>query len=87
MDLTPRSEEALSLGSHGTSGSTAEAQPWWTDRERFAVVFLDNMMPVLSGVEAVGKLRAAGRRDFVVGVTGNALLTDQQEYSEAGADM
>ena len=52
----------------------------------FAVVFLDNQMPVMSGLSMVAKLREAGRSDFVVGVTGNALLTDQEEYLEAGVD-
>lgn len=52
----------------------------------FAVVFLDNQMPVMSGLSMVTKLREAGRKDFVVGVTGNALLSDQEEYLEAGVD-
>ena len=38
--------------------------------EKYAIVFLDNQMPVLSGVSMVMKLRAMGRKDFVVGVTG-----------------
>jgi CheY-like chemotaxis protein len=42
---------------------------------KFAVVFLDNQMPVMSGVKAVERLRELGRKDFVVGVTGNALLS------------
>jgi len=53
---------------------------------KFAVVFLDNQMPVLSGVEMVRKLRGLGRKDLIVGVTGNALLPDQEEYLAAGAD-
>ncbi|KAH8995058.1 hypothetical protein EDB86DRAFT_2804879 [Lactarius hatsudake] len=53
---------------------------------RFAVVFLDNQMPVMSGLSMVARLREAGRSDFVVGVTGNALLSDQEEYLEAGVD-
>ena len=53
---------------------------------KFAVVFLDNQMPVLSGVEMVRKLRELGRKDLIVGVTGNALLPDQEEYLAAGAD-
>jgi len=53
---------------------------------RFAVVFLDNQMPIMSGLSMVAKLRKAGRKDFVVGVTGNALLSDQEEYLEAGVD-
>ena len=37
---------------------------------KFAIVFLDNQMPVMSGVEMVRKLRKLGRKDLVVGVTG-----------------
>ncbi|KAJ7716135.1 CheY-like superfamily [Mycena metata] len=54
--------------------------------ERFDVIFLDNQMPLLSGLNAVAKLREWGRSDFVVGVTGNALLEDQEEYMAAGVD-
>ena len=54
---------------------------------KFAITFLDNQMPVMSGVEMVRKLRMFGRGDLIVGVTGNALLPDQEEYLEAGADQ
>lgn len=54
---------------------------------RFAITFLDNQMPIMSGVEMVKKLRTLGREDFIVGVTGNALLHDQEEYIGAGADQ
>ena len=37
---------------------------------KYAVVFLDNQMPIMSGLEAVAKLRELGRRDLVVGITG-----------------
>ncbi|KAI0318763.1 hypothetical protein OF83DRAFT_1231076 [Amylostereum chailletii] len=53
---------------------------------KYAVVFLDNQMPVMSGLRAVSRLRELGRSDFVVGVTGNALLSDQEEYLDAGVD-
>jgi hypothetical protein len=33
----------------------------------------------MTGLEAVAQLRDAGRQDFVVGVTGNALVSDQGE--------
>ncbi|KAJ7255430.1 hypothetical protein B0H12DRAFT_1113322 [Mycena haematopus] len=48
--------------------------------ERFDLIFLDNQMPLLSGINAVAKLREWGRGDFVVGVT------DQEEYIAAGVD-
>lgn len=40
------------------------------EESKFAIVFLDNQMPVMSGVEMVKRLRKMGRRDLVVGVTG-----------------
>lgn len=43
-------------------------------RLKFNITFLDNQMPVLSGVKAVAKLRELGRQDFVVGVTGSTSL-------------
>jgi osomolarity two-component system sensor histidine kinase SLN1 len=72
---TPLSEDApptpvrtaASDDSHSGAGTI---QGQWTPESKFAVVFLDNQMPVLSGLEAVARLRSAGRRDFVVGVTG-----------------
>jgi osomolarity two-component system sensor histidine kinase SLN1 len=54
---------------------------------KFAITFLDNQMPIMSGVEMVRKLRMLGRDDLIVGVTGNALLPDQEEYLEAGVDQ
>lgn len=44
-----------------------------SDDIKYHVIFLDNQMPVLSGLKAIEKLREGGRRDFVVGVTGTYL--------------
>jgi osomolarity two-component system sensor histidine kinase SLN1 len=41
----------------------------------------------MTGVEAVARLRSEGRDDLVIGVTGNALLSDQEEYLAAGVDQ
>ena len=78
---TPSSE---TTGSGGLSIEAMSASG--VDEYKYAVVFLDNQMPVLSGLDTVARLREMGRKDFVVGVTGNALLGDQQEYLEAGVD-
>ena len=40
------------------------------EEPKYAVVFLDNQMPVMSGLDTVARLRELGRKDFVVGVTG-----------------
>jgi len=66
------------------SGSSKD--PGEDDASRYDVVFLDNQMPIMSGMEVVSKLREMGRHDFIVGVTGNALIGDQKEYFDAGVD-
>lgn len=43
-------------------------------------------MPRKTGLDVVRELRAAGRTEQVVGVTGNALREDQEGYLKAGAD-
>jgi len=42
---------------------------------KYAVVFLDNQMPVLSGIKTVQRIRELGRKDLIVGVTGSCLST------------
>lgn len=40
------------------------------DEGKFAVIFLDNQMPLMSGLQVAEKMREYDRRDFIVGVTG-----------------
>ena len=54
-----------------------------SDESKYAVIFLDNQMPVMSGLKVVEKLRALGRTDFIVGVTG---LFDQSSIILFNAD-
>ncbi|EJD48059.1 hypothetical protein AURDEDRAFT_113285 [Auricularia subglabra TFB-10046 SS5] len=75
------------LGSAPATPGTEESAPdFGAGTPRFHIVFLDNQMPVMSGLQVVSRLRQAGRKDLVIGVTGNALLADQQEYLAAGVD-
>jgi len=75
---TPAGEEHEHLFSDGED----RASIMETDKEKekeekeskFAIVFLDNQMPVMSGVEMMRKLRRLGRNDLVVGVTGESSL-------------
>ncbi len=53
----------------------------------FDLVFMDSIMPVLSGPLATQQLRAMGYAGLVIGVTGNAMDSDVREYEDAGADM
>jgi osomolarity two-component system, sensor histidine kinase SLN1 len=40
----------------------------------YDIIFMDNQMPLMSGIKAVKQLRRLSRADYVVGLTGNALL-------------
>ncbi|ORY21896.1 hypothetical protein BCR39DRAFT_488115 [Naematelia encephala] len=56
------------------------------DAPQFEIVFLDNQMPMMTGVEVAREVRQMGCPLFIVGCTGNALREDQDEYISAGAD-
>ncbi|KAJ7251329.1 hypothetical protein C8J57DRAFT_672644 [Mycena rebaudengoi] len=83
--VTPASEGSASSSGHRGPILERPADPY-SGEDKYDLVFLDNQMPLLSGINAVAKLRELGRKDFVVGVTGNALLEDQEEYIAAGVD-
>ncbi|KAK4683944.1 hypothetical protein P7C73_g6264, partial [Tremellales sp. Uapishka_1] len=53
---------------------------------KYDVVFLDNQMPLMTGVEVAREVREMGCPLYIVGCTGNALREDQEEYIAAGAD-
>jgi CheY-like chemotaxis protein len=81
------------LSRHGVTVSTAEDGQTALDKllgdpqPPFDCVLLDNQMPKKTGVEVVGHLRKIGSKQFVVGVTGNALSEDQAEFLGAGANQ
>ena len=58
--------------------------------ERFDVVLMDVMMPVMDGVTALRQLRAqeamSGRRTPVLMVTAHAMTGDKERFIAAGAD-
>jgi CheY-like chemotaxis protein len=45
--------------------------------QKFDLVFLDNQMPEMTGVEMAREVRRRGIDIFLCGVTGNALKEDQ----------
>ena len=54
--------------------------------EAFDVVSLDNLMPRLIGPEAARQMRQAGFKGKIIGVTGNALPEDIEQFLSFGAD-
>lgn len=110
IGITPSSEIDASPSAQSTLSSTPSQESSPHDERtredpRYELIFLDNQMPVMSGLDLITRLRQAGSTDFVVGVTGwyidtdsleniklticlgNALLSDQEEYVEAGVDQ
>jgi osomolarity two-component system, sensor histidine kinase SLN1 len=67
--LTPSSDASENLG---PILEQEREPPELTEESRYAVVFLDNQMPIMSGLKAVEKLRQMGRKDLIVGVTGKS---------------
>lgn len=71
MGATPSSDASGNFGP--ILEQTQDLRPF--DKEgKYAVVFLDNQMPVLSGLKVASKLRELERTDFIVGVTGMCFL-------------
>ena len=57
------------------------------DMHLYRLVLMDNLMPVMNGVQAARAMRLAGYPYIIVGVTGNVMEDDVAEYLDAGADM
>lgn len=71
----------------GLQAITLLRDAWKEKKEcKFDAVLLDNQMPNMTGVECVREMRRIGLRTYVLGITGNALLSDQNEFLSNGAD-
>ena len=56
------------------------------DLLKYDIIFMDNTMPVMNGVDATRLLRRLGFRNLIIGVTGNVLKDDIEAFYDAGAD-
>jgi CheY-like chemotaxis protein len=57
-----------------------------TSPSKYQLILMDNLMPVMNGVEATKELRELGFPNLIVGVTGNVMDDDLAEYMRSGAD-
>jgi len=58
-----------------------------SDINKFHIIFMDNSMPRMSGVQASRACRQIGFKHIIIGVTGNAMDDDLAEFLSAGADI
>ena len=56
------------------------------DMHLHRLVLMDNLMPVMNGMQATRAMRLAGYPYIIAGVTGNVMEDDVAEYLDAGAD-
>lgn len=57
--------------------------------QRFDVIFMDHMMPIMNGVEATNKIRAAkgpNKETPIIIVTANAIVGMKEEFLQEGLD-
>eukprot|EP01035_Chromulina_nebulosa_P017116 gene17116-22630_t len=53
----------------------------------YDIIFMDNQMPRMNGLEATKLLREKGYNQIIAGITGNAMDDDIIEFEQAGADL
>jgi len=53
--------------------------------QHFDLILMDNVMPIMNGIEATRRILALKPGSTIVGVTGNVLQSDQDEFLQAGA--
>jgi len=54
-------------------------------KKEFDLILMDNVMPIMNGVEAAREISRLCRNTQIVGLTGNCLEEDVQEFINAGA--
>merc|ERR1711991_159851 len=53
----------------------------------YHLIFLDNTMPRMTGLQCAKELREAGYANLIIGVTGNTMEEELVEFSNVGADL
>jgi CheY-like chemotaxis protein len=57
------------------------------DFEAYKLILMDNLMPVMNGMDATACLRKAGYPYLIIGLTGNIMEDDVKDFLSVGADM
>jgi len=52
----------------------------------YDIIFMDHMMPEMDGVETTGKLREMGYKGVIIALTANALVGNEEMFTQHGFD-
>ena len=56
------------------------------DISKNAMIFMDNRLPVMNGMDAIMEIRQLGYKNPIVGVTGDIMDEDMKKFMEKGAN-
>ncbi|QTC01469.1 response regulator [Alcaligenes sp. SORT26] len=79
-------EQLTVLGCTTHLEANGEAALDLPDKDRFDIVFTDLFMPGMDGYSLARALRAEGYQGRIIGITANAILDKDKEWSAAGMD-
>ena len=68
------------------TGESAESLFELMNKNEYDILFLDDMMPIMTGTEAMQKLKNAGYSKPIVVITSNEKPEDRERYLNAGFD-
>jgi CheY-like chemotaxis protein len=54
---------------------------------KYDFIFMDNMMPNMSGIDATKRIRQMGFDKIILGLTGNTMDNETVDFENAGADV
>lgn len=75
-----------SSSSTSTSSNNHQISLNLPTKSSFDMIIMDNLMPQICGPEACQIIRSLGYQKLILGLTGNALGSDIEEYIKSGAD-
>jgi len=55
--------------------------------KNYDFICMDNVMTIMGGLEASKNIRALGYKGKIIGITGNVLKEDVEEFMKTGADI
>jgi len=59
---------------------------FYNNVSNISIIFLDNIMPTLTGPITAKLLRALGYKNLIIGITGNSMQDDIEQFYDAGID-